>query len=167
LAKPVNFGLIYGMSVVGLRATARTDYGIDLSQEDARRYRQAFFEAYPGVKKWHDSIRSRRATETRTLTGRRVLVDAGGFFGAKANYMFQGTGGDGIKLALALLWERRDQAPGAFPVMAVHDEIVVECDADQADRVRARLEAAMVDAPAPLLGPVPGVVESGGAPSGR
>src|SRR5262249_57325705 len=120
-----------------------------------------------GIKRWHDCIRWGRATETRTLTGRRVLVDADLSYGAKANYMIQGTGGDGIKLALALLWERRDQAQGAFPVMAVHDEIVVECAADQADRVRSWLEAAMVDAPAPLLGPVPGVVESGGAPSGR
>jgi hypothetical protein len=25
--------------------------------------------------------------------------------------------------------------PGAFPVLAVHDEIVVECDSDQAERV--------------------------------
>jgi DNA polymerase-1 len=163
LAKPVNFGLIYGMSIEGLRATARTDYGLDLSQEDASRYRQAFFEAYPGVKKWHDSIRWNKATETRTLTGRRVLVEAEGFFGAKANYQIQGTGGDGIKLALALLWERRDQAPGAFPVMAIHDEIVVECDADQADRVRVWLETAMVEAMAPLLDPVPVVVGSAAA----
>jgi DNA polymerase I-like protein with 3'-5' exonuclease and polymerase domains len=160
LAKPVNFGLIYGMSTEGLRTTARTDYGLDISQEDARRYREAFFAAYPGIKRWHDSIRWNRATETRTLTGRRVLVEADHFFGAKANYAIQGTGGDGIKLALALLWERRDQVPGAVPVMAVHDEIVVECDADQADRVRAWLEASMVDAMAPLLDPVPVVVDA-------
>src|SRR5262249_60880371 len=50
LAKPINFGLIYGMSDKGLRAIALTDYGLELSQEEARRYRQAFFEAYPGIK---------------------------------------------------------------------------------------------------------------------
>jgi DNA polymerase-1 len=77
----------------------------------------------------------------------------------KANYVIRGTGGDGLKLAQALLWERRDQAPGAFPVMALYDEIVVECDADQGDHVRAWLEAAMIDAMAPLLAPVPVVVE--------
>jgi DNA polymerase-1 len=71
----------------------------------------------------------------------------------------QGTGADGLKLALALLWERRDQAPGAFPVLAVHDEIVVEADAGQADAVAAWLKAAMVDAMVPIVEPVPVEVE--------
>jgi len=97
--------------------------------------------------------------ETRTLTGRRVLVDADGFYGGKANYMVQGTGGDGTKLALALLWERREQAPGAFPVLAVHDEIVLECDEDKAEAVKGWLEAAMRDAMASLIAPVPVEVE--------
>ena len=61
--------------------------------------------------------------------------------------------------ALALLWERRHQAPGAFPVLAVHDEIVVEADAGRADAVAAWLKAAMVDAMAPLVEPVPVAVE--------
>src|SRR5262245_25072305 len=73
----------------------------------------------------------------------------------RANYIVQGTGGDGLKVALALLWERRDQVPGAFPVLAVHDEIVVECDEGQAEMVAAWLKAAMVDAMAPLIIPVP------------
>jgi DNA polymerase-1 len=159
LAKPVNFGLIYGLGVNSLRRKAKTDYGLDLSLEDANRYRRAFFDAYPAIQRWHSRIRRARATETRTLSGRRVLVDADGFFGGKANYMVQGTGGDGVKMALALLWERRDQAPGAFPVLAVHDEIVVECDQAQADTVAAWLRQAMLDAIATLIDPVPVDVE--------
>jgi hypothetical protein len=34
---------------------------------------------------------------------------------------------DGLKVALGVLWETRRDVPGAFPVMAVHDEIVAEC----------------------------------------
>ena len=71
----------------------------------------------------------------------------------------QGTGADGLKLALAILWERREECPGAFPVLAVHDEIVVECDADQVDAVKAWLRRAMVEAMAPLIDPVPVEVE--------
>jgi DNA polymerase I-like protein with 3'-5' exonuclease and polymerase domains len=159
VAKPVNFGLIYGLGAPSLCRKAKTDYGLDLSEEDARRYRHAFFAAYPGIGTWHNRIKRQMATETRTLAGRRVLVDAEAFFGAKANYVVQGTGGDGIKLALALLWERRDQCPDAFPVLVVHDEIVVEADAGQADAVAAWLKAAMVDAMAPLIEPVPVAVE--------
>jgi hypothetical protein len=32
-----------------------------------------------------------------------------------------------------LVWERRDECPGAVPVIACHDEVVVECDADKAE----------------------------------
>jgi hypothetical protein len=35
---------------------------------------------------------------------------------------------EGLKLAVALLHERREECPGATPILAVHDEIVVECD---------------------------------------
>jgi DNA polymerase-1 len=165
LAKPVNFGLIYGLGINSLRRKAKADYGLDLSEEDAQRFRGAFFDAYPAIRRWHQRIKRERATETRTLAGRRVLVDADGFYGAKANYVVQGTGGDGIKAALALLWERRQEVPGAFPVLAVHDEIVIECDAGQAEAVTAWLTKAMVDGTAPLIDPVPVEVDVKSAPT--
>ena len=40
----------------------------------------------------------------------------------------QRTVADGPKLALALLHEWREECPGAVPILAVHDETVVECD---------------------------------------
>jgi DNA polymerase-1 len=80
-------------------------------------------------------------------------------FTEKLNSPVQGTGADGLKLALALLWERRNEVPGAVPVLAVHDEIVVECDADQAETVAAWLRRTMIDAMAPLIEPVPVEVE--------
>jgi DNA polymerase I-like protein with 3'-5' exonuclease and polymerase domains len=159
VAKPVNFGLIYGLGAASLRQKAKSEYGLELTLEDARRYSRAFFEAYPGIARWHESIRSGQEAETRTLAGRRSVVKPDAFYGLKANYAVQGTGGDGVKLALALLYERRDQIPGAFPVLAVHDEIVIECAADKAEAAAAWLKAAMVDAMAPLIAPVPVDVE--------
>jgi DNA polymerase-1 len=84
LAKPVNFGLIYGLSVNGLRRTAKTEYGIELSEQDAKRYRTAFFDAYPAIARWHNEIKCRHAKETRTLTGQRVIVESDVFYGGKA-----------------------------------------------------------------------------------
>ncbi len=66
---------------------------------------------------------------------------------------------DGLKLAEAFLWERRDQVPGAFPVIAVHDEIVVEADVEQTDAVTAWPKSAMIEAMAPMINPVPVEVE--------
>jgi DNA polymerase-1 len=77
----------------------------------------------------------------------------------RLNRPVQGTGADGLKLALALLWERRQQCSGAFPVLAVHDEIVVECAAEQAEAAEAWLKQAMLEAMAPLIDSVPVEVE--------
>jgi DNA polymerase I len=65
---------------------------------------------------------------------------------ARLNAPVQGTGADGLKLALALLWERRNEYPGAVPVLVCHDEIVVECDAHEAADAKAWVEKAMIEA---------------------
>jgi DNA polymerase-1 len=156
LAKAANFGLLYGMGARGYRAYARNNYGVEMTERQAQGYREAFFAAYPGLRRWHRSMKD-GAVATRTLTGRRRLgVDR---FSEKLNTPVQGTGADGLKLAMALLWEQRDQCPGAFPVLAVHDEIVVECNTDQAEAVADWVKSAMVEAMAPLIDPVPVEVE--------
>jgi DNA polymerase I-like protein with 3'-5' exonuclease and polymerase domains len=75
LAKAVNFGLLYGMGWKGFRVYARTQYGVDLTEQQAQQYRAAFFKAYPGLARWHRKVRFAHANETRTLTGRRRLLD--------------------------------------------------------------------------------------------
>jgi DNA polymerase-1 len=152
LAKAINFGLLYGMGARGFREYAKGQYGLDLTEEEAGRYRDAFFVAYPGLRRWHRSIPN-HPISTRTLAGRRRLNTQ--VFTQKLNTPVQGTGADGLKLALALLWRRRDEVPGALPVLVVHDEIVVECDERQSEATSRWLKGAMVDGMAPLIDPVP------------
>jgi hypothetical protein len=63
----------------------------------------------------------------------------------RLNAPVQGSGADGLKLALALLWERRGERPGAMPVLVCHDEVVVECAAEQAADAKAWLKKAMIE----------------------
>jgi DNA polymerase I len=160
LAKALNFGLLFGMGSKGFRIYARSQYGVDLTEQEATHYRAAFFEAYPGLARWHAKVRRARAKESRTLAGRRRLFDDKTPDTWRLNSPVQGTGADGLKLALALLWERRADCPGAFPVLTVHDEIVVEADADKAEAAKTWLVQAMVDGMAPLIAPVPCVVDA-------
>ena len=146
LAKAVNFGLLYGMGAKGLQVYVLKSYRIRMSLEEATLYRRRFFETYPGLKRWHDNERQawqHGETETRTLTGRRRmdvqrLTD-------RLNAPVQGTAADGLKLALTLLWERRDECPEAVPVLVCHDEVVVECDAAQTVDAKAWLVKAMIE----------------------
>jgi DNA polymerase I-like protein with 3'-5' exonuclease and polymerase domains len=50
-----------------------------------------------------------------------------------------------LKRVLALLWERRNECPGAVPVLVCHDELIVECDAEQAADAKTWLEKAMIE----------------------
>src|SRR5688572_30101595 len=82
------------------------------------------------------------ALETQTLTGRRrtnveKLTD-------RLNAPVQETAADGLKLALALLWERRDECPEAVPVLVCHDEVVVDCEPEQSAGARVWLEKVMI-----------------------
>src|SRR5215218_6862143 len=62
---------------------------------------------------------------------RRLDPDAPGT--VRANTPIQGLAADGFKAALAELWATRHRCLSAAPILAVHDELVIECDAEAAD----------------------------------
>jgi DNA polymerase-1 len=156
LAKALNFGLLYGMGAKGFRNYARSHYGLELTEDQAAGYREAFFRAYPGLRRWHRSVGD-APQDTRTLVGRRVRrVEQ---FNEKLNLPVQGTGADGLKRALALLWERRAEVPRTVPVLVVHDEVVIECPEADAERSTGWLKKCLLDGMGPLVAPVPVEVE--------
>jgi hypothetical protein len=114
-----------------------------------------FFARCPGVKAWHDAQNIDLNSELRTPAGRRLW--AGGLLSAadRLCYLAQGIEADAIKTALALLWERRSECPGAFPILVAHDEIVLEAPVELATRAATWLSQCMVSAMAPYLNPLP------------
>jgi DNA polymerase-1 len=156
-AKALNFGLLYGMGAQTLRQHAAQNYGVRLSQDEAEDARNRFFDTYPGLRAWHHRAGNGRP-ETRTILGRRRLgVER---YTEKLNSPVQGSGADGLKAALALLWETREQAPGAVPVLCVHDEIVIETAAATAEGTRAWLVDGMTRGMQTVLRKVPVEVEA-------
>lgn len=55
-AKAINFGFIYGMWWVKFRQYAKTDYGIDFTEEEAKNIREMFFRTYPRLEDWHEQV---------------------------------------------------------------------------------------------------------------
>ena len=158
LAKSVNFGLLYGMGVRGLKLDAEAKYGVAMTEAEAARYHRAFFHTYQGLQRWHQwakrqiehARRSQQTLETRTLTGRRFLNVR--HFNVLLNIPVQGSGGDGLKLALGRLFDHRHEAPDAFPVACVHDEIVAEAPLSEADRAAEWLAHHMTAAMQEVVG---------------
>jgi DNA polymerase-1 len=72
----------------------------------------------------------------------------------------QGTSADMTKLAMVRIHERLVEHPGdPGLVNTIHDELVVECDADHADAVATIVRDEMEDAHRTLLKKVPPLVE--------
>lgn len=57
-AKSVAFGFLYGMGWKKFKTYAKTDYGLDFTDEEAQEFRRIFFALYPKLEAWHRSMRT-------------------------------------------------------------------------------------------------------------
>jgi len=157
LAKAISLGFVFGMGTERLAEYARVSFGVSLDEDAASDLRRKFFDAYAGIRHWQ-RLQGYK-TETRTVLGRRRVLDGGGDYNAKLNSPIQGTCADGLKLALARLWETRGTVD-VVPVLVAHDEIVVECPTDKAEEAKAWLVRCMREGMEEFLRKVPVVVEA-------
>jgi len=141
-AKAVNFGIVYGLSAFGLSQ----QIGID--QKDAKRFIDAYFEKYAGVRRFIDRTleQARAELKVATLFGRiRPLPDMlsknwnlRGFAERTAvNTPLQGTAADLIKLAMIRIdAEIRRRNLRSRMLLQVHDELVFEAPTDELDTIK-------------------------------
>lgn len=140
-AKAINFGLIYGMSAFGLAKQ------LNLGRNEAQQYIDRYFERYPGVAHYMDSTRALAKEQgyVETLFGRRLYlpeINASNKMRVQAaertaiNAPMQGTAADIIKMAMLSVhrW-LKGSSVDARMIMQVHDELVFEVAADQAQAI--------------------------------
>ena len=142
IAKGINFGMLFGSGAKGLQAFCKSSYGVDLSLAQADQARAAFFTAYPGLSAWQKQTRkaAELAKQVRTPGGRVRALDKN--IGTEClNTPVQGGAAECLLAALAAL---DVDSLGGRLVNVVHDELVVECEPEQAGAVMAEVERAMV-----------------------
>lgn len=166
-AKAINFGLIYGMAADTLVVYAKKNYGVSLSPDEAHLYHTRYFEAYYGIRRWHQEVfakRNRNKGITRTLAGSLRYLDPQ-LYNEFANTPVQGTAAYGLKRSLPIVYQRTKDI--AKMVHCVHDEIVLECDDDPEVIAKsdAALESAMVEGMQKYLRRVPVIVQGGSGSS--
>lgn len=71
-AKSVNFGFLYGMGWRKFIGFAKTQYGVEFTENEAKRVREGFFRKYARLPAWHKSTRDRaqRYKQVRSYSGR-------------------------------------------------------------------------------------------------
>jgi DNA polymerase I len=148
-AKAINFGIIYGLSAFGLAQQ------LGIEQKEAAKFIAAYFERYPGVKKYLDRSLDevRRVGFTTTLLGRRRSIPeiASPVPNLRSlaertalNTPLQGTAADLIKLAMITI--HRELAVRQLRtrmILQVHDELLFEAPAEELDPLRSIVRAAM------------------------
>lgn len=158
-AKAVNFGLIFAMGARGLQAYSQDVYNVDMSLEEAEDFRERYFKAYKGIRKWHDSIKNNPPRVSRSLTGRRYFHREDAGLAGLYNTPVQGSAADIIKNALGLL-EKALKGTKASIIAVVHDEILLESPSEFALKAAAILKQTMEEAGKPYMPDVPLVAEA-------
>lgn len=162
-AKLCNFGLLYGAGAATLRKQAVAQYGVDMELEEAQELVTGFREAYPQLYEWQMQEGGKTTKGVFTRYGRRrILTGFNDKYTTRINTQVQGTAGDIAKIALAMIWDRIQQAkPGeALLIAMVHDEIVLEVEEEVVDKWAKRLAAAMEAAGSVICKAVPIVAEA-------
>ena len=159
-AKAVNFGLIYGMSAFGLAKQ------LGIGRKEAQDYIDKYFQRYPGVHEYMETIREQAAKQgyVETLFGRRLHlpeINSRNVPRRQAaertaiNAPMQGTAADIIKRAMIAVddWLVKNQLESRI-IMQVHDELVFEVPAKELDSITKEVTLLMegaADLKVPLL----------------
>lgn len=159
-AKTVNFAVIYGQTQFALARNLK------IERSEAKRYIDAFFDQYAGVKSFLDEIVEQAHANgfvTTLLGRRRTLPDIrsrnhnlrAGAERIARNTPIQGTAADIMKVAMVLV--QRDLEKRRFEsrmVLTVHDELVFESPPAEQEALETLVLEHMQNA-VPLSVPLP------------
>ena len=165
-AKAVNFGIVYGISAFSL------SQDIGVYPNEAKAYMDAYLEKYHGVRDYMKRVvaEAKEKGYVSTLYGRRrelPELKSSNFnlrsFGERValNMPIQGTAADIMKIAMVHVAGRLErEGLQAKLLLQVHDELIVECPAEESETVSRILKEEMEQA-ASLSVPLTVEVHSG------
>lgn len=148
-AKAINFGIVYGISQYGLAKQ------IDVSNEEAKKYIDAYFEQMPEIKTYMDETIAFAHKHGYVLTpfgrkcsimgindkNKRIVANAER---AAINAPIQGGAADIIKMAMIAV--QNELQKGGYKtkmLLQVHDELVFEAPEDEVEAVSAMIKQTM------------------------
>jgi len=156
-AKTINFGIVYGMGPLGLSTR------LGITKEEAEKFINAYFHAYPKVKRLLEDFEARPLNEGFTVTplGRKrffkdaeTMKEHGEMKRQGRNTPIQSTCGDILKKAILLISEKL-RGREAYIVNMIHDELLIECRDDIVEDTSKEISACMVEAGKEFIKTVP------------
>ncbi|HYE64366.1 MAG TPA: DNA polymerase, partial [Pyrinomonadaceae bacterium] len=151
-AKIVNFAIAYAIEPFGLSQR------VGISRKEAKKVIDDYYDTYKGVRRYMEEVpeQARELGYVRSIYGRIRPIpginDCNGNIRSRAereaiNMPIQGTSSDIVKIAMLRVDHAlRREGLKARMVMQVHDELLVEAPADEAERVAELLRREMESA---------------------
>lgn len=149
IAKIINFGVIYGMSAFRLAKD------LNISRTQAQEFMNAYFATYAGITQFMQEVifKAEETGYVETLFGRRRYIyginsknklEKSGAERMAKNTPIQGSAADIVKMAMiAVHKELSEKVPSAKMLLQVHDELIVECDTNDAETVSKLMKETM------------------------
>ncbi len=156
-AKAINFGIIYGISAFGLANQ------LAISRSEAKDYIDSYFKKFPGIRQYmDDTIASAKANGyVETIFGRRTYVGGindknpamRGYSERQAiNAPIQGAAADVIRRAMVAMPDALAAARlKSRMLLQVHDELIFEGPASEAEKASKIIVNIMRRAPEPAV----------------
>jgi DNA polymerase I-like protein with 3'-5' exonuclease and polymerase domains len=166
-AKRINFGIIYGMGAKRLAMQT------GLTEEEAQGYINKYAETFPKLMEYleNEGKTCARTGESYMWTGRvtKFFVDhkdKGSIAQAERNGKntpIQGGAGEILKISLRLIWDEiweleksgKVRFDSVWLVNIIHDEVILECDEQDAEMLAELLKTCMIKAGELFLKRVP------------
>ena len=141
-AKAITFGMLYG---IGQKALAAR---LGVSLTEARTWAQTWQKAYPVLAGWRRTQLSliRKHRTLKTAGRRRIMFQSLPSPQDCYNYPVQAGAADVLYAALGILDQKLDESDlSPIPLNVIHDEILLEALAEEAQGAAELLRGAMVD----------------------
>jgi DNA polymerase-1 len=150
--KAVNFGIIYGQGAFGLSRT------IGIGQTEAKKFINDYFARYKSIRKFMDDCiaKAKRTGYAETILHRRRKIQNLSSKNSNkrsqaerlaVNTVIQGSAADLIKIAMINIQKKieNEHLPVKM-ILQVHDELVFELPADEAEKHAVWIRKEMTDA---------------------
>jgi len=140
MAKVINFGVIYGMSAFRLANE------LNISRTEAAKFINAYFNTYSGVRNFIEETikKTEKCGYVTTISGHRRYIptinsrnktEKAAAERIAVNTPIQGSAADIVKTAMLSLDKRLTSTKSkARLLLQVHDELILECPAEETDK---------------------------------
>lgn len=153
--KAANFSLLFGVGVDGFREQSWRNYRVRLTEIEAVRLMDTFFDEYREIADWQENERKYPSPHVTTPLGRRLCLGRRGVtYNGRLAAPIQAIEADSLKHAM--IWAHDElRGSGGRVMLPVYDALILEVPAHEGQRAAQMLEDVMIHAMSTFVTSVP------------